>query len=379
MIIQSERVWFADSFSPAQIEIEDGRIVRINKYNEATPDTDYGTRRIVPGFIDIHTHGAYDFDTNDGDEAGLRNWAAKLPADEGVTSFCPTTITQSEQVLSHALENVVKVVESGYKGAEILGVNFEGPYLDMKYKGAQPEQYILDASVSQFEKYQKTAHGLIKYIALAPEHDKDYALTRYATQHGVAVAMGHTGATFEQALLGVANGARSMTHVYNGMSPYNHRNLGMVGAAFRFRDVYGEIICDGLHSTPDALNNYFAIKGADYAVMISDSLRPKGMPIGIYESGGMAIEVYPDGSAHLKGQSTLAGSTLRINRGLQVLVEKALVPFATALNACTINPASLLRIQDRKGRLMAGLDADIVVLEDNYDVMQAYVKGQPCK
>jgi N-acetylglucosamine-6-phosphate deacetylase len=379
MIIQSKRVWLANTFSPAQITVTDGKIEYIGPYDEKTPDVDYGEKRIVPGFIDVHTHGAYGFDTNDGDEAGLRNWDKLLPIDEGVTSFCPTTITQSPEVLDKALANVAKIVDDGYEGAEILGVNFEGPYLDMKYKGAQPEQYILDANVEQFQHYQKTAKGLIKYIALAPEHDKDLALTRYATQHGVAVAMGHTGATYQQALAGVANGARSMTHVYNGMSPYNHRALGMVGAAFRFRDVYGEIICDGLHSTPDALNNYFTAKGADYSIMISDSLRPKGLPIGVYSSGGMDIEVYPDGSAHLKGQSTLAGSTLRINRGLQVLVEKALVPFGAALNACTINPATMLRIQDRKGRLMAGLDADIVVLEDNYDIAQTYVKGRSVK
>jgi len=379
MIIQSKRVWIADVFTPAQIEIEGGKIKLIRPYGELKVDQDYGDKRIVPGFIDVHTHGAYGFDTNDGDEKGLRDWISKLPVDEGVTSFCPTTITQSPAVLEHALANVAKVYESGYEGAEILGVNFEGPYLDMKFKGAQPEQYILDADVEQFKHYQQTAHGLIKYIALAPEHDKDLALTRWCTQNGMAVAMGHTGANYQQALMGVANGARSMTHVYNGMSPYNHRELGMVGAAFRFHDVFGEIICDGLHSTPDALNNYFTIKGSHYAVMISDSLRPKGLPIGTYSSGGMDIEVYPDGSAHLKGQKTLAGSTLRINRGLQVLVEKALVPFEAALNSCTVNPASLLRVQDRKGRLMAGLDADIVVLDDNYDIIQTYVRGSAAK
>lgn len=191
--------------------------------------------------------------------------------------------------------------------------------------------------------------------------------------------MGHSAATFEQARLGVANGATSMTHVYNGMTGYGHRALGLVGAAFRFRDVYGEIICDGNHSTLDALNNYFAIKGRDYAVMISDSLRPKGLPQGDYTSGGMKIRVYPDGSAHLVPQGNLAGSTLRMNKGLQVLVEKAQVPFDAALNSCTKNPANLLGVGNRKGKLAVNYDADIVVLEDNYDIHQTYVKGKAVK
>lgn len=379
MIIQSSRVWFANLFSPAQLVIEDGKIADILPYGTRTPDQDYGDRRIVPGFIDVHTHGAYGFDTNDGDEAGLRNWIKRLPADEGVTSFQPTTITQSPQVLEGALKNVVRVIESGYEGAEVLGVHFEGPYLDQQYKGAQPTEYILDADLEQFKHYQEVAKGWIHYITLAPEHDKDYALTKWCTAHGVVVSMGHSAATYQQALFGVAAGARSMTHVFNGMTPFTHRELGLAGSALRFRDVYGEIICDGLHSKPEALNNFFTAKGPDYSVMISDSLRPKGLPIGDYESGGMKIRVYPDGSAHLVPQGNLAGSTLRINKGLQILVEKALVPFATALNACTKNPAALLRVDDRKGKLMTGYDADIVVLEDDYEICQTYVRGRPAK
>lgn len=379
MIIQSKKVWIANGFMPAQLEIRDGKIVQIYDHGTKEADEDYGELRIVPGFIDVHTHGAYGFDTNDGDEEGLRNWTRRLPIDEGVTAYQPTTITQSVEVLDNALKNVVKVVESGYEGAEILGVHFEGPYLDQQYKGAQPPEFILDTDVEQFKHYQETAHGLIHYITLAPEHDKDYALTRWCAENGVVVSMGHSAATFEQARLGVANGATSMTHVYNGMTGYGHRALGLVGAAFRFRDVYGEIICDGNHSTLDALNNYFAIKGRDYAVMISDSLRPKGLPQGDYTSGGMKIRVYPDGSAHLVPQGNLAGSTLRMNKGLQVLVEKAQVPFDAALNSCTKNPANLLGVGNRKGKLAVNYDADIVVLEDNYDIHQTYVKGRAVK
>ena len=375
MILQSKRVWIGGQFMAAQLEVEDGKIVRILPWGEKTADEDYGEKRLVPGFIDVHTHGAYGFDTNDGEPGGLRDWMRRIP-EEGVTAILPTTVTQMPDVLSQAVANVARVVEEGYEGAEILGIHFEGPYLDMEYKGAQPPEAIAKPTVEQFRMYQEAAHGLIKYITMAPEHDPEFALTRYCSSHGVVVSMGHSSATYDQALMGIATGAMSMTHVYNGMTPYHHRKPGLVGTAFRVRDIYGEIICDGCHSHLAALNNYFAAKGRDYAIMISDSLRAKHCPPGgDYELGGHPIEIGEDGLARLKGTDTIAGSTLYMNRGLKILVEDAMVPFDAALNSCTLNPARALRVDDRKGRLAAGCDADIVVLEDDYDVVQTWCKG----
>lgn len=376
MVIQSERVWIAGQFIPAQLEVKDGQIERIYNYGERAADADYGCKRIVPGFIDIHTHGAYGFDTNDAEPEGLRNWMKRIP-EEGVTSILPTTVTQMPDVLTAAVANVARVIEEGYEGAEILGIHFEGPYLDMDYKGAQPPEAIAVPSVEQFARYQEAAKGWIKYITLAPEHDPDMALTRYCSQHGVVVSMGHSSATYEQALMGIANGATSMTHVYNGMTPYHHRKPGLVGTALRVRDIYGEIICDGCHSHLAALNNYFTAKGRDYAVMVSDSLRAKHCPPGgNYQLGGHDIEIGEDGLARLKGTDTIAGSTLFMNRGLKILVEKAMIPFDAALNSCTINPARCLGVADRKGRIAAGCDGDLVVLEDNYEVVQTYCRGK---
>lgn len=379
MIIQSKRVWICGQFMEAQIEIEGTKIKGIYAYGDKTADVDYENRRIVPGFIDIHTHGAYKFDTNDAEPEGLRYWMKHI-TDEGVTGICPTTITQSEEVLTNAVKNVAKVVEEGYEGAEILGIHFEGPFLDMKYKGAQPEQFIAVPTVEQFKKYQKAANGLIKVITMACEKDKDFALTEYCSQHGILVSQGHSAATYEEALMAVAHGAMSMTHIYNGMTPFHHRAPGLVGAAYRFRDVYGEVICDGNHSTPVALNNLFMSKGRDYTMMVTDALMAKGCPVGSkFLFGGNEIEIYPDGSAHLTSTKGLAGSTLNVNRGLQVLVEKAEIPFDYAINSCTLNPARALKIDDHKGKIMTSYDADIVVLEDNYDVLQTYARGQACK
>lgn len=375
MIIQSKRVWVLGHFIEAQLELEDGKIKNVLAYGAKPADKDYGERRIVPGFIDVHTHGAYGFDTNDAEEEGLRNWMKHIP-EEGVTGICPTTITQTEEVLTKAVKNVAKVVEEGYEGAEILGIHFEGPYLDMVYKGAQPEQCIVKPDVEQFKRYQKAANGLIKIITMATERDENFELTKYCAANDVRVSIGHSAATIEEAGMAIANGATSMTHIFNGMTPFHHRKPGLVGAAMRFRDTFGEVICDGNHSTPDALNDLFMAKGRDYTIMITDALMVKGLPVGTKVLfGGNEIELYPDGSAHLTGAKSLAGSTLKVNEGLKVLVAKAMIPWDYAINSCTLNPARYLNVDDRKGKLVAGYDADIVVLNDDYSVEMTYVRG----
>ena len=375
MIIQSKKVWIADQFTPAQLELEDGINKEIYPYNEKEVTKDYGDLRILPGFIDIHCHGAYGFDTNDADPEGLRKWAKGI-VDEGVTSFLATTLTQSEEVLTNAVSNVAKVVEEGYEGAEILGIHFEGPYLNKAHKGAQPEEYCVKPDIEQFKRYQKAAHGLIKYITMAVENDEDYALTKYCSQNNVVVSIGHSNATYEQAVQAHAHGARSMTHVYNAMTPFTHRANGLVGGALRIRNMYGEIICDGNHSTLAALNNFFTSKGPDYSIMITDSLMCKGFPVSTkFDFGGQEVVIYPDGSAHLVEAGNLAGSTLNVNKGLKILIEDALVPVNYAINACTSNPARCLHVDDRKGTIGVGYDADLVVLDRDYEVVQTYCKG----
>ena len=246
----------------------------------------------------------------------------------------------------------------------------------MKFKGAQPPEFIVNPDVEQFKRYQKAAKGLIRYMTMSTETDPGFELTHYASQHGVTISIGHSGATYDEALMGIANGATSMTHVFNGMSAFNHREPGLVGAALRVREVYGEIIPDGNHVVWPAINNFMTAKGKDHVIMITDSLCMKGHGPGEYFLGGHQIEIKSNGSAYLYGTNTLAGSTLRFNRGLQNLIEKAYVPLDAAINACTINPARALRVDDRKGKIVAGYDADLVVLADNYDVLETFVRGQ---
>ncbi len=375
MIIQSKRVYLASTFYPAQIVIEDGIITGVLPYDTKKPDEDYGDLRIVPGFYDIHTHGYQGYDTMAGGKEGLRAWLKDLPT-EGVCGVFPTTLAQSHDTIRKAVTEIGEVKREGSEGAEILGIHLEGPYLNIKYKGAQPEEYIVKGTIEEFREYQDACGGLIKIIALAPENDEDFALTKYCAQTGVCVSIGHTDADYDIALMAIANGAKGFTHTYNAMTCLNHRANGVVGAAFRFHDTYAECICDGNHSTFVALNIFFREKQG-YGIMITDSLMCKGyQPGNRFVFGGQEIEIYPDGSAHIaSGKKQLAGSTLRINEGLRNLVEKALVPFEIAIDSCTINPMRYVGMDDHKGRIIAGFDADIVVLEDDYQIRQTYCKG----
>ena len=375
MIIQSKRVYMASVFMPAQIEIAEGKIIAIYKYNEKKCDKDYGNKRIVPGFYDIHSHGYKGFDTISGDKDGLKTWLEYLPQ-EGVCGVCPTTLTNGHDTLINALKEVKEVYDEKPNGAEILGIHFEGPYLNVKYKGAQPEKYIVKPTINEFKEYQKAAGDLIKIITLAPENDTDFELTKYCFKNGVNVSIGHSDADYDIAMLAIANGAQGFTHTYNAMTPFSHRANGIVGASFRCRDHYSEVICDGNHSTLTALNIFYKEK-EDYAIMVTDSLMCKGYPVGSkFDFGGQEVEIYPDGSAHLTmGNKSLAGSTLKMNEGLRILVEEALVPFDKALNSMTINPMKYLRMDNHKGRIKINYDADIVVLNDDYSIEQTYCKG----
>lgn len=384
MILQSRRVWVLNDWMEVQVEVSggSGRIEGIHPYGTFAPDMDFGEDRLIPGLIDVHTHGAYGFDTNDAEEEGLKDWLARVVG-EGVTGILPTTITQSEEVLTKALQNVAEVARKQRRtpdqvpGAQILGIHFEGPYLDQTYKGAQPEQFCVTPDVEQFKRYLAASEGLIRIVTLACEHDEGYRLTRFLNEHGIVPSLGHSSANYADAAMAFANGARSVTHVYNGMAPYHHREPGLAGASFCFRNVFGEVICDGLHSTWGALRTYFTNKGPDYGIMITDSLRVKGLPSGTRVLfGGNPVELYEDGSAHLVGPGNLAGSTLKMNEGLRNLVEKACLPWQTAINACTLNPARLIGMEDKKGSIRTGKDADLVVLRDDYTVAAAFVGGK---
>ena len=374
MIIQSKQVYINDAFEAKQIEVEGGKIINIYPYNTKEVTKDYGSKRIVPGFIDVHCHGYGGYDTNDATEDGLKKWLIDVTS-EGVIGLCPTTITQSKEVLTKAIENVDIVKKSNPMGAEILGIHFEGPYISKEYKGAQPEEYIVKPNVDEFKEYQAKCHNLIKIITLAPEEDENHKLLKYCVKTGVNISLGHSGATYEESMSALKDGATCFTHTYNGMSRFNHRENNMVGAALG-SDAFAECICDSHHSTLNSLRIFFRCKGKN-GIMMSDGLMTKGLPVGTKMLfGGQEIEMKDDDTCRLVSTGNFAGSILRINIGLRILVEEVGVPFDIAISSCTSAPSRYLHIDDHKGYIKKNYDADLVVLDDDYKVLTTYCRGQ---
>ncbi len=376
MKLKSRRVWVGGAFIPATVALEGGKIDALLGYDEPAAE-DYGNNRIIPGFIDVHTHGAYGAMVNNCSEEELKYWAAKLP-DEGVTSFLPATFSDTPEKTEAACARIANVIESAPQGAEILGIHLEGPFLNAEFKGAMDPTRILPPSIELLARWQQAARGHVRYITMAPEKDEGYRFTRYAREQNIVVSIGHSAATYEQAMAALGNGACCFTHAFNAMKPLNHREPGCAGALMR-SDAYSEFIFDGRHVNFDVVNILFKTKGRDRLVGVSDSLSLKAAPPGEYTINGRALVVDENGAAFIKGTNTLAGSTLMFNKGFRDLVETAEIPFSHALAALTENPARLLKLDHRIGYIRPGYDADIVVLEDDYRVTETFCKGKASK
>lgn len=374
MIIQGNRVFIAGQFMQAQIKIEGSKIKAVLPYGTEKEDADYKDMMVVPGFIDVHTHGAYGYSVEEGTPEGMKIWMSKLP-EEGVTSFLPTTATNKKEATIAALKNIADVKEKKPSGAQIIGVHLEGPFLDSTFRGAHEPKLLRKPTVDDFKEFQEASGGNICYMTVACEHDEDYALIRYASRNGVTVSIGHSGASLEKALLAVANGASSFTHSFNGMRGIHHREPGVVGALMT-SNAFAEIIPEGYHVHPNAINMLFKAKNNTRIILITDSLFAKGMPKGVYELGNDKVEMDENGTARLFGTNTIAGSSLKVNLGIKLLVQKAMVSIEHAILSATFYPAQALGLEKQKGQILAGNDADLTVLDDEWNVKQTYCLGK---
>lgn len=374
MIIQSRQIWIRDQFVKAQIEMNDGHIIHLFNYGEKQPDHDYEDAYILPGLIDIHTHGAYGFDTLRGDIAGLKHWQKQL-LKEGVTGFLPTLAATSIDNMRSALATIRQAVNQP-SGAQILGVHLEGPYLNPLYAGAQDMQYIRRPDITEFEDLYKDYGDLIRIVTAAPEMDMDHTLIRFCREHGIVVSIGHSAADFAEVRDAVKDGAGSITHTFNRQSPFHHREIGVSGAALRMHDLPSEIIADGLHVSPEALHIFYHAKTITAPIMVSDSLSCKGLTTGRdYLFGDQIVTLKDNGAAYLKDTDTLAGSTLKINEGLKRLIQNCEVDPVKAIRSCTANHALLLKEEDHLGSIEISHDADLVVLDPQFEVIHTWCKG----
>lgn len=334
------------------------------------------TMTIVPGFIDVHIHGAGGADAMDATPDALNKIAQHL-VKEGTTAFLATTMTQSKQAIEAALKNAGEFIHSTENRtgqAEIVGIHLEGPFIHPKRKGAQPEEFILLPSPSQFDEWQELAQDTIRIVTLAPDQENGIALVKHLAEHGVIASIGHSDANFQDVVAAVEAGASHVTHLFNGMRGLHHREPGTAGGALLLKELTVELIADGIHVHPKMIDLVFRLKDLDHAVLITDSMRAKWLPDGESELGGQKVFV-SDGKATLE-DGTLAGSILKLNHGVKHVMEFANLTLPEVVKLVTMNPAKELGLHDRKGSIEVGKDADLVVLNEKCEPILTICRGE---
>ena len=325
---------------------------------------------IIPGLIDVHTHGAMGEDASDGLPEGLPAMS-RYYAREGVTSWCPTTMTLKEPILAKAME-VIRNFERPDDGAKVAGIHLEGPFLCYAKRGAQAADNLHAPDVEMFHRLNEASGHQVRLITVAPEEEGALDFIREVSQV-CTVSLGHTTADYDTAMAAYAAGASHATHLYNGMPSLLHREPGVIAAAADAGATV-ELITDGLHIHPAVVRLTHKMFG-DKLVLVSDSLRCAGMPDGDYELGGQPITV-KDGKATLTGTTTLAGSSIHLMDGLRRSVSFG-VPLEAAVTAATLAPAKAIRMEDSIGSLDEGKWADLVILDQDLRVKAVYINGRP--
>jgi N-acetylglucosamine-6-phosphate deacetylase len=331
----------------------------------------------IPGFIDVHIHGAGGHDVMEGTEQAMSAVAGTL-ARHGTTSFVATTVTASPDDTCRGVEGIARYIAHQFAAlqpkAEVLGVHYEGPFISKVRRGVHPAEWIQLPSADLLQRFLRAAAGNARILTIAPELLGAVPCMKAARDAGVVVAMGHTDATYEQARAGIAQGARHAVHVYNAMRPFSHRDSGVIGAVLTSPDVTAELIADGVHVEEAAMRILLQAKGAGRVILISDGLSATGMPDGKYMLGKLEITV--SGGVCRNAEGKLAGSTLTLDRALRNVVALG-IPLQDAVRMLTENPAKLLGIEFKKGALRTGADADIVLLDENLQVTNVWTRGLP--
>lgn len=325
---------------------------------------------VAPGLVDIHIHGYLGADTCDADPEGIRTMAYGV-AKNGVTSFLPTTMTVAKDDIIAALNTVRSLKEESktWDGAEIIGVHAEGPFINPSKKGAQAAENILAPDAD----FVIENADIITSITLAPEMDKDHeCIKKLAEKTDVLISMGHTDATFDEAMSAVRDGVCHATHLFNAMSPLAHRNPGVVGAALA-SGVSVEVIADTFHINPGLYSIIAAVKG-DKMVLITDCTRGGGMPDGEYDLGGQAI--FLKGIECRLADGTIAGSVLKLNDAVKNVLANTDLDVCQVFKMASLNAAAAIKCSDRIGSLEAGKDADIIIADENINIKRTIKRGR---
>lgn len=402
MIIKNVKVYTEEKvFEDGMIVIKDGRFDKVltgAETGKASEDMrnaagDYAGEEVedgegayaVPGLIDIHFHGCKGYDFCDGTAEAIGE-IAKYEASVGVTGICPATMTLPVEELTGILSAAASYAESSCQrsdkkgtgekrvpGADLLGINMEGPFISIEKKGAQDERNIIPCDAEICRKFLDASKGLVKFVGIAPERNGDFTAFINQVKDEVNVSLAHTNADYDTAKAAFDAGACHAVHLYNAMPAFTHRAPGVVGAVSDSPHVNAEIICDGVHIHPSVVRSTFKMMGAKRMILISDSMRATGMPDGRYLLGGLEVDVKGN-RAVLASNGALAGSATNLMDCMRTAVKKMGIPLETAVACATMNPAKAIGEYENYGSIAPGKKADVVLLDGELKIKDV-IKG----
>lgn len=373
MLLKNCNIVFLDRIEKGSLLIENGIIKEINPSEITAQNTiDCKGLYISPGFIDVHIHGAGGYDTMDGTFEAI-NEISKTICKYGTTSFTPTTMTMSADDILKSMISIKKAKMEGTDGAIVLGAHLEGPFISPSAIGAQNPNYLIAPSYENFELMTGDAIDAVVSITMAPEVEGAKELASILSSKGICCSMGHTKATYEQAIDGIKHGFCHSTHLFNAMTGFTHREPGVVGATFD-SDITTETISDGIHISYPSLRVAYKQKGTDKTLLVTDAMCACGMPDGTYALGGQPV-IVKSGAARLENGS-LAGSILTLNRAVKNIYDNTDYPLYEIVKMASYNGAKYCRVDDRKGQIKENFDADLTIFDENIDVKMTIINGK---
>ena len=374
--IVNGKVFLDGSFQEKTIGVEGGCIRILPKdgaLEEGAKVYDAEGKKVVPGFLDIHTHGAVGVDVNAATAEELGK-IGHFMATQGTTSWLCSVLTDTKEQTLWCIDEFKKHKKLENDGADLLGIHLEGPFLAKEFKGAMREHLLRDADVELLKEYQEAAEGNIRYLTVSPEIEGIVDAIPAVRDLGIVVAIGHSGADYDTSMKAIENGAASCTHIFNAMKLLHQHFPAIMGAAME-SDIYCEAICDGRHLHPGVVRLLIKTKGLDRVVAITDSIMAAGLPDGNYKLGVNDVVVV-DGDAKLASNGVRAGSTLTTGQALKNIMKFTGRPIEEVLQLLTVNPAKLIGVFDKKGSIADGKDADLVILDEENNVKDTFVRGK---
>lgn len=376
MIIKSGLIYdVKQGFKKNDLLITNGKIVKIGREIAGNVDeiVDADGFYVIPGFIDLHTHGSYGFDTMTATCEELDKMSL-FYASKGVTGYLPTTITAPVTKIVRALENIGKRIEMGTSGAKILGVNLEGPYVNNKFKGAHPEEYIMYPTVGFTQELIKKSRNNIRMITLAPELDGVNELVEYFKHDNIVFAIGHSALNSNGAQQIFSQGITHVTHLFNAMVGIHHREPGLAGAALDNDSATVEIIADGIHINPSIIRLVVKCKFPEKIALVTDSTMAAGLDDGEYFLGEQ--KVYVKSKVGRLSSGVLSGSTLTMIDAVRNMVNKFKIPIEHVIKMASYTPSKIINLNHKKGSIDIGKDADVVLLDGELNVKMTIVEGR---